>query len=258
MEAKPNGCVGDLKNDLNEILNVVVVPDMSGMIDEQCIYKVPPNIREANPQAYTPQIISIGPFHSPLGSSRDNILHKMEKLKFKYFKGFVNRTKVSVDDLVFKFQEWEDRIRSCYAELFSFNSNEFLKIIIVDACFIVELFIRFSLSRYWIQDDPILQSHWLRRDIARDLVLLENQLPFFVLQYIYDLFGITEFGTFLQISITFFKPFSLNLPYLSSERVEYPKHFTDMLRTFLMQTQQNYNFNFDFDDRVIGLILMIV
>ncbi|KAL5098055.1 hypothetical protein RYX36_002382 [Vicia faba] len=88
MEAKPNGCVDELKNELNEMLKGVVLPEMSE-IHEQCIYKVPPGIREANPQAYTPQIISIGPFHSPHGSTSDNILHQMEQLKLKYLKGFL-------------------------------------------------------------------------------------------------------------------------------------------------------------------------
>ncbi|KAI5446265.1 hypothetical protein KIW84_014199, partial [Lathyrus oleraceus] len=234
MEAQPNGCAGELKNELNEMLKGVVVPERSG-IHEQCIYRVPPRIHQANPQAYAPQIISIGPFHSPLGSNSDNILHKMEQLKLQYLKGFLNRTKLSVDDLVFKFQEWENRIRSCYAEIFSFNSNDFLKIIIVDACFIVEHFLRFSEYRNWVENDPILLKPWLHGDIARDLTLLENQLPFFVLEDMYKLASITrEFPSFLAITIHYFKPLNLNLQILNPETVQCPKHFTDLLRTFLM------------------------
>lgn len=66
MEAKPNGYVHGLKNELIEMLEGVVLPEMSG-ISEQYIYKVPQRIRQANPKAYTPQIISIGPFHNPHG-----------------------------------------------------------------------------------------------------------------------------------------------------------------------------------------------
>jgi len=106
MEAtKPNGYL-QLKNELIEMFEGVVLPEMSG-INEQCIYKIPPGIR----QAYTPQIISIGPFHNSHGSSSDNnILHQMEELKLKYLKGFINRTNLCVDDFVLKLEELENRV----------------------------------------------------------------------------------------------------------------------------------------------------
>ncbi|CAI8590030.1 unnamed protein product [Vicia faba] len=238
MEAKPDGCVSELKNELNEMLKGVVLPEMS-RIHEQHIYKVPPRIRQANPQAYTPQIISIGPFHSPHGSTSDNILHQMEQLKLKYLKGFLNRTNLSLDDFVSKFQEWESRIRSCYAGLFSFNSNDFLKIIIVDACFIIEHFLRYFRYKNWMENDPILLKPWLLSDIKRDLVLLENQLPFFVLEDIYKLASINlEFPSFLTITIYYFQQF--NLQNINSERVQCPKHFTDLLRTFLLPSSFDF------------------
>ncbi|XP_058736648.1 UPF0481 protein At3g47200-like [Vicia villosa] len=238
MEAKPDGCVSELKNELIEMLKGVVVPEMSG-IHEQYIYKVPPRIRQANPQAYTPQVISIGPFHSPYGSSSDNILHQMEQLKLKYLKGFLNRTNLSLDDLVSKFQEWENRIRNCYAGLFTFNSKDFLKIIIVDACFIIEHFLRFFRYKNWMQNDPILLKPWLLGDIKRDLVLLENQLPFFVLEDIYKLASIhLEFPSFLTTTIYYFQQF--NQQNMNSGRVQSPKHFTDLLRTFLLPSSFDF------------------
>ncbi|KAK2395202.1 hypothetical protein QL285_056955 [Trifolium repens] len=123
MEAKPNGYVSGLKDELVEMLKGVTLPEFSG-IHEQYIYKVPERIHRANPQAYTPQIISIGPFHNSHGSSNsENILHQMEELKLKYLKGFLNRTKLCLDDFVLKLEEWENRIRSCYAGLISFNKR---------------------------------------------------------------------------------------------------------------------------------------
>ncbi|XP_058760472.1 UPF0481 protein At3g47200-like [Vicia villosa] len=239
MEAKPDGCVSELKNKLNEMLKGVVVPELSG-IHEQCIYKVPPSIREANPQAYIPKIISIGPFHSTHGSTSDNIFHQMEQLKLKYLKGFLNRTNLSLDDLVFKFQEWENRIRSCYAGLFSYNSNDFLKIIIIDACFIIELFLRNFKYINWKENDPILLKPWLLYDITRDLTLLENQIPFFVLEDIYTLVSLNlEFPSFLAITICYFCRY--NLQKITSVVCPAPKHFTDLLRTFLLP-QSSFHF----------------
>ncbi|WJX66275.1 hypothetical protein P8452_50845 [Trifolium repens] len=133
------------------MLGIVVLPEESGT-REQCIYKVPQKIRQVNPQAYTPRLISIGPFHSPLGSnSVDNHLQEMEELKLKYLKGFLNRTpNISVDQLFSKVQVWENKIRNCYAGCAYTNS--------------------------WKENDPLLLKPWLRRDITYDLILLENQL----------------------------------------------------------------------------------
>ncbi|CAJ2637639.1 unnamed protein product [Trifolium pratense] len=126
MEAKPNGYMSGLKDELVEMLKGVTLPELSG-IHEQYIYKVPQRIRQANPQAYTPQIISIGPFHSPHGSSSsDNILHQMEELKLKYLKGFLNRTKLCLDDIVLKLEEWENRIRKFNIQNISPNSERVL------------------------------------------------------------------------------------------------------------------------------------
>ncbi|WJX28040.1 hypothetical protein P8452_16806 [Trifolium repens] len=241
MEAKPNGYVSGLKDELVEMLKGVTLPEFSG-IHEQYIYKVPERIHRANPQAYTPQIISIGPFHNSHGSSNsENILHQMEELKLKYLKGFLNRTKLCLDDFVLKLEEWENRIRSCYAGLISFNSNDFLKIIIIDACFIIEHFLRIFIYKNWMKNDPILLKPWLHSDIKRDLVLLENQLPFFVLEDIYKFSGINlEFPSFITITIHYFKEFNIQNINSNSERVLCPKHFTDLLRTFLLPSSFDF------------------
>lgn len=56
---------------------------------ESCIYRVPEKFRRANEEAYTPQIISIGPFH------RDNKkLRSAQEIKLRYLKSFLTRIKV--------------------------------------------------------------------------------------------------------------------------------------------------------------------
>ncbi|CAI8590028.1 unnamed protein product [Vicia faba] len=52
MEAKPNGCVDELKNELNEMLKGVVLPEMSE-IHEQCIYKKINSERVQCPKHFT-------------------------------------------------------------------------------------------------------------------------------------------------------------------------------------------------------------
>ncbi|XP_027357478.1 UPF0481 protein At3g47200-like [Abrus precatorius] len=226
----------NLVTKLSKMLEGLVLPEDSGL-NEQCIYKVPQTLRVSNPKAYTPRIVSIGPFHKKRDFGReDKILKPMEELKLKYLKGFLIRTKLHLNNFIVKLKELEHKIQSCYAGPIDFNSDDFLQMILIDACFIIEHFLRFYQENGWKEKDPLLQKHWLLIDIEHDLILLENQLPFFVLEDIYNLAGMqNEFPSFLEISFYYFSEFNrqnIN-PGRVCPRVS-PKHFTDLLRTFLI------------------------
>ncbi|KAM4081761.1 hypothetical protein ACJW30_11G116600 [Castanea mollissima] len=61
---------------------------------ECCIYRVPKKLREGNKDAYTPTLISIGPFHR--GECE---LHAMEMLKLRYLREFCYRTGTCYKDI---------------------------------------------------------------------------------------------------------------------------------------------------------------
>ncbi|KAM4105962.1 hypothetical protein ACJW30_04G027900 [Castanea mollissima] len=130
---------------------------------KQCrIYKVPNPLRKWNEEAYsTPQVVSIGPFHH-----KNKRLKAMEEHKERYFRSVI--------------RDMEESIRGCYEETIDLTSDRFVKMILLDAIFILELFIRRTrTSRSQISDDPNVvdpRSNILRVD---HLLLLENQLPFF-------------------------------------------------------------------------------
>ncbi|KAK9183324.1 hypothetical protein WN944_026475 [Citrus x changshan-huyou] len=63
--------------------------------------------------------------------------------------------------------------------------------LLLDACFIVELFRKFK-QDLWDDDDNVLRTSWVRKKLARDLLLVENQLPLFVLQEFYDITKMPE------------------------------------------------------------------
>jgi len=70
-----------LANNITQMLESSEPP----LSPECCIYKVPTDLRKVNEKAYTPEVISIGPFHHG-----DERLETMEKLiKVTYFKRFV-------------------------------------------------------------------------------------------------------------------------------------------------------------------------
>ncbi|XP_027925374.1 UPF0481 protein At3g47200-like [Vigna unguiculata] len=212
-----------------------VKPPEEYPFDKQCIYKVPPKIRETNPKAYTPRIVSIGPYHRKAREvgEEDNSLEEMEELKLTYLKGFLNRTQLPMRELVLKIKELEEKIRNCYAAAIKCKSGDFLKMILVDACFIIELFLRWDEITGWVGKDPLIEEDWMRYDIKVDLLLLENQLPFFVLEELYNLMtGMTKH--FLEITFKFFESVSFGKVCPR----ESPEHFTDLLRSSVISSSK--------------------
>jgi hypothetical protein len=109
----------------------------------QCrIQKVPYDIRKWNEEAYTPQVISIGLFHC-----ENTRLKSTKEHKERYFKSFIQRSGIKLEDAVSTIRELEESIRGCYVDTIELKSDEFVKMILVDACFILELFIRSSSER---------------------------------------------------------------------------------------------------------------
>ncbi|XP_062173676.1 UPF0481 protein At3g47200-like [Alnus glutinosa] len=156
---------------------------------ECCIYRVPKLLRKVNKEAYTPKLISIGPFHC----NREEFW-EMEMLKQRYFKNFLNRTGKSQQDLRKIIEDNEEKIRHCYSEDSTLESGEFVKMILLDAIFIIELFLKVRDQKKGEveEEDYILRKKWLANGIYYDLLLLENQLPFFVLEKLYKFAGFSD------------------------------------------------------------------
>ena len=72
------------------------------------IHKVPRHIRKWKEEAYTPQVVSIGPFHH-----KNKKLKSMEEYKERYFRSFVKRSKIKVEHLVGTIKRMEESIRGC-------------------------------------------------------------------------------------------------------------------------------------------------
>ncbi|BFG18861.1 hypothetical protein CerSpe_051350 [Prunus speciosa] len=159
-----------------------------------CIYRVPERLRRVNENAYKPRVVSIGPLHHGKKG-----LEAMEEHKKRYLQEFLCRTKVSLEDCIKKIKDKEARLRSCYAEETNgFSSDEFVRIILVDAAFIIELLLKHNCRTQIKANDRIFNKPRIILDIVTDMLLLENQLPFFILE---DLFYLQE-GTLSSDSHT--------------------------------------------------------
>ncbi|KAM4126191.1 hypothetical protein ACB094_01G369500 [Castanea mollissima] len=188
------------------------------------IYNVLYHLRKLNEEAYTPHVISIGPIHHD-----KTRFQTIEKHKARYFESFVQRAKINLKSVENSIREMEDSIQRCYVETVHLKSNDFLKLIKWDASLILELFFRFYEER-WENDDLMIVEAWLLDVVRHELLLLENQLPFFVIEKLYQLSipNYSNFPSLIQLAFNFFK--SLNI-HNKAPHVEI-QHFTDLLRFF--------------------------
>ncbi|CAK9185386.1 unnamed protein product [Ilex paraguariensis] len=147
-----------------------------------CIFKVYRELCIENEKAYEPKIITIGLFHH----GKDN-LQEMEEHKIRYLQLLLHRrNEKSVNKYVMALSDMEERTRNCYAESSGLNKAEFVKMVLLEGIFVIELFRKWN-ARSSYTNDPVVQSFRMLRVICRDLLLLENQLPFFILVHLFNM-----------------------------------------------------------------------
>ncbi|KAK9182810.1 hypothetical protein WN944_025956 [Citrus x changshan-huyou] len=148
------------------------------------IFKVPDVLRKLNEKAYEPKMLAIGPYHH--GKEE---LSTFEVHKTRYLRELLDRTSKPLPDYVEAMRAMEERAKNCYGGSLSLETDKFVLMMLLDGCFIVEVIRKFALTCLRGDDDPIFKLSWMLPSIAQDMILLENQLPFFVL---WKLFTITK------------------------------------------------------------------
>ncbi|RDX67905.1 UPF0481 protein, partial [Mucuna pruriens] len=284
------------ESEFEMVKHIIDIPELEDLRISECsIYRVPYNLRKVNEEAYTPQWISIGPIHLS-----KHELKPMQEHKKMYFHCFWER--VSNEGTIKSYKRYlldkEQEIRHCYAEKFSdIGKDKFVDMMLLDAVFVMELLLRncqwksdsskheqeykqTKSFRVRHSDDLILTQSWLSRNITRDMILLENQIPFFVLQKLYDDVVPDEdkkkehADGFVDLAIEYFAFYDTQMsssdetklvldknqsrkyyfsgslrtpkkPYNKSKSknrcCKRPKHFTDLIRYFYLPTDLGRN-----------------
>lgn len=200
---------------------------LSSLSNQCCIYKVPNKLRRLNPDAYSPRLVSFGPFHR--GKEE---LQAMEEHKYRYLQSFLPRTIFSLEDLVRVARTWEENARNCYAEDVRLNVDEFVEMLVLDGSFLVELLLRSHYPQLREEKDRIFGKPTMITDVCRDMILIENQLPFFVVKGFFNLLtSYYQRGTssILEIVKCHFSCFLSNID--DKEFHSEPEHFIDLLRS---------------------------
>ncbi|KAJ6949369.1 hypothetical protein NC651_003388 [Populus alba x Populus x berolinensis] len=156
-----------------------------------CIFNVPKALMSSNPDSYTPQQLSLGPYHY----SRLE-LHEMDRYKLSAAKRSQKLLQsLKFRDLVEQLMKLESKIRACYHKYLNFNGETLAWMMAIDASFLLEF-----LQVYDLRGPKMLSEvssgmhHFLEYSyrksscnaILRDIVMLENQIPLFTLRKVLE------------------------------------------------------------------------
>jgi hypothetical protein len=145
--------------------------------DQCCIYRAPIRIRESNETIFTPQVVSLGPLHH--GKEE---LKAMQEHKILYLQDFLEGRETSMEELITVVEERETELRNCYAETIDLGSEDFVKMMLLDASFIIVVLLKGCGVGIGSGNDRIFNKPWMQNDVSLDMCLIENQLPFFILE----------------------------------------------------------------------------
>ncbi|CAK7334321.1 unnamed protein product [Dovyalis caffra] len=205
-----------------------------------CIFKVPQRFIDINGKSYQPHIVSIGPYHH--GEAH---LRMIEEHKWRYLGSLLSRTQnegVDLELLLKAIQPLEMKARERYSQVIHLGSDEFVEMMVLDGCFIIELFRKVGNVVEFEVDDPIVTMAWIIPFFYRDLLRLENQIPFFVLQCLFDITRMTgeESGCSLsKLALDFFN-YALQRPDHIIARHDHlkAKHLLDLVRSSFIDFEQ--------------------
>ncbi|XP_040375810.1 UPF0481 protein At3g47200-like [Oryza brachyantha] len=157
-------------------------------LDGYSIYRVPANVRSStdNKKHYEPRLVSVGPYHR-----NKEHLRAMEDRKRLYLLRFLDdggRRHGLLQDCAARLRELQARARACYFESPDGDGDEFVEMLLLDGCFVLQLFIQ------WFSGgtDPVFAVAWNLPLLHTDLLMLENQIPYFVLLALYDAYSLHD------------------------------------------------------------------
>ncbi|KAL3740226.1 hypothetical protein ACJRO7_021497 [Eucalyptus globulus] len=203
------------------------------------IFRVPQALVGGIAQASWPRIVSIGPYHH--GEPR---LQMLQEHKRRYLHTMLDQTQphgIGLEDLINTVALKVEMIRQCYSESTEcFSGPDLVKMMVVDGCFIIQ-FLRQSAGV--IGMDPPLNNLYVLNSVARDLLRLENQVPYFVLQDLFETTNVPKATWSLaNLASHFFSCFDLGPGYVLERQINIKGvHLLDSFRLSLIPHGQQDN-----------------
>lgn len=161
---------------IKEKLDQACQDDAASSWAKLSIYRIPHYIRDCggDDKAFVPQIVSLGPYHH--GKRR---LRQMDRHKWRSLHHVLKRTNHDINLYLDSMKEVEEKARSCYEGSISLSSNEFVEMLVLNGCFMLELF-RGATEGFkelgYSRNNPVFAIRGSMYSIQRDMIMLENQL----------------------------------------------------------------------------------
>ena len=178
-------------NDVVYLVSIHIDEKLAGFTPndpECCIFRVHTQLCNVNEKAYKPQLLAIGPYHRGKGG-----LSQMEEHKLGYLQQLLQRrNESSVERYIKAMKELEGRARRCFAKSISLTPDEFVEMMLLDGCFIIELFRKWAKEELRDECDLIFQLVWMFPMLYCDLLLFGNQLSLFVLTKLFKMTQVPE------------------------------------------------------------------
>ncbi|KAI3669029.1 hypothetical protein L6452_40248 [Arctium lappa] len=149
-------------------------------ITSPSIHMIPSRIRDLNPKVFDPRQVSIGPLH------RKNVnLQAFERQKETFLNDLLSNSSLQREEIletcVKNVNASLGKIKACYGDgMKDYSDDEITRMMVMDGCFILEFI--YKSSKRSFDEKMVIEPI----SMAFDLVLIENQIPFFVLQGIFE------------------------------------------------------------------------
>lgn len=205
-----------------------------------CIFRVPRRFIDINGKSYEPHIVSIGPYHH--GEAH---LRMIEEHKWGYLGSMLSRTRsigLDLEVLLRAIQPLEMEARECYSQIIHLDTCEFVEMMVLDGVFIIELFRKVGDVVRFEADDPIVTMAWIIPFFYRDLLRLENQIPFFVLERLFEITrtpGEESGPSLSKLALDFFNDALQRPDYIiATHNNRKAKHLLDLVRSSFIDSEQ--------------------
>ncbi|XP_068668996.1 UPF0481 protein At3g47200-like [Aristolochia californica] len=171
--------------DADRLQRLLDTSDEANRWDKCSIYRVPSYFIPEKEKFYKPQLVSVGPYHH--GATH---LNAMEEHKYRALCQFLKRSKKTINDFKVSMKGCVHQLMESYEKLDEEwkDEDKFLELMILDGCFVLEILRVFYSGGENIDygpSDPIFSNRGLASVViilVRDTLMLENQLPFLVLE----------------------------------------------------------------------------
>ncbi|PQQ07507.1 UPF0481 protein [Prunus yedoensis var. nudiflora] len=208
---------------------------------DHCIFRIPHVQRKGKEQVYVPHLLSIGPFQRGLQ------FQAMEVIKSWYLHCLLERKPTpttGLEDFVGAIRDMEQDCRHCYEEHINLTSDEFVEMMVVDSCFIIELFRKFSEQVPIKDNDPVFHRPWMHPILINDLLLLENQLPWIVIVCLFNLTRESNAEPLPKLTLKYFEGYTLGMCQQDRGALE-GKHLLDLVKNSLLPSLAQLKFEFE-------------